>query len=65
MPKELKIRDACRLLNSNGLRCVRSNGGHYIFSDGKRTISIPSHGGTINRMLMQRLIKENRLEQCF
>ena len=48
-----------RLLNDNGYRCDRIKGSHYIFeNDQGNTISINKKP---NRMVMQRLLKENHL----
>lgn len=46
-----------KMLKHNGFVYVRNNG-HKIYSDGKRTIAIPR---SMNRMIIQRLIKENNL----
>ena len=59
MNKTWSLRAFKKLLHENGYERVRS-GGHLIYSNGERTISITSN--KINRMVAQRLIKENKLE---
>ena len=46
------------ILTSNGYHEVRSNGSHFIFTNCKNTISVNKD---LNRMVKQRLIKENNL----
>ena len=59
--KEYLTREVIAILKFNGFCFQRSKGGHSIFSDGKHTVSIPIHGKTVNKMLFNRLIKENKL----
>lgn len=59
MNRTWSLRAFKKLLHENGYERVRG-GGHLIYSNGKRTISITSN--KINRMVAQRLIKENNLE---
>lgn len=55
-----EFREFKRLLNRNGYRCDRIKGSHYIFENEEgNIISIPKEP---NRMIMQRLKKENCLE---
>ena len=60
MNKTWTLRAFKKLLHDNGYKRVRS-GGHLIYSNGERTISITSN--KINRMIAQRLIKENNLKE--
>lgn len=59
--KEYSTREITTILKYNGFSLQRNNGGHGVFSDGKRTLSIPMHGRCVNRMLFRRLVKENEL----
>ena len=63
MAKEYTFRDFRALLRKNGYVFQRNSGDHIIFSNDVNTISIPFHGKEINRMLAQRLIKENNLKE--
>lgn len=55
-----EFREFKKLLNRNGYRCDRIKGSHYIFENEQgNIISIPKEP---NRMIMQRLKKENCLE---
>lgn len=49
-----------KLLKDNGYEKIRSNGDHIMYSDGTNTISV-NRG--INRMVAQRIIKENNLKE--
>ncbi len=49
-----------KLMKYNGYVYVRNNG-HAIYSNGKRTISIPR---SMNGLIIKRLIKENGLKEC-
>ncbi len=53
-----EMRGFLPILTSNGYHEVRSNGSHFIFTNGKNTISVNKD---LNRMVKQRLIKENNL----
>ena len=59
MNRTWSLREFKKLLATNGYKRVRA-GGHLIYSNGERTISITSN--KINRMIARRLIKENNLE---
>lgn len=49
-----------RILKDNDYELARSKGDHFIFKNAAgNTISIPAR---LNLMIMQRLIKENKLE---
>lgn len=61
MTKEVSVKEMIKLLKTNGFYLLRSTGGHQIYSNGTRSVSIPVHNKTINRMLSRRLIKENNL----
>lgn len=61
MAKEISTREAAIILRQNGFALMRSNGGHGVYSNGKRTLSIPIHSKCVNRMLFKRLAKENEL----
>ena len=52
-------KDMCKLLKKNNYQMKRTNGSHFIYSNGTNTISINYH---LNRMVAERLIKENQLE---
>ena len=60
MNRTWSLRAFKKLLHDTGYKRVRS-GGHLIYSNGERTISITSN--KINRMVAQRLIKENNLKE--
>ncbi len=49
-----------KMLKHNGYVYVRNNG-HKIYTNGKRTISIPR---SMNGVIIRRLIKENNLKEC-
>lgn len=60
--KSKKIFDARnfkRLLVANGYQYKRSNGDHMIYSNGRNNITFTTRN--LNRMIVQRLIKENGL----
>lgn len=63
MAKEYTFREFRSLLRRNGYVFQRYSGDHQIFSNDRNTISIPYHGKNINRMMVQRLIKENNLKE--
>ena len=63
MAREYTFRDFRALLRRNGYVFQRHSGDHLIFTNDVNTISIPFHGKEINRMLAQRLIKENNLKE--
>lgn len=49
-----------RLLKKNGYKKIRSKGDHVTYSNGQKTITVNKG---INRMVAQRLIKENDLRE--
>lgn len=49
-----------KLLKHNGYKKIRTSGDHFIYSNGENTISVNKG---INRMVAQRLIKENNLKE--
>ena len=53
-----ELSDFADILKNNGYREIRSNGSHFIFSNGKNTISANKD---LNKMVRIRLIKENNL----
>ena len=57
--KSYSDREFIVILNNNGYRHVRTKGSHFVYSNGVRTLTINKG---INRMVMQRLIKEYGLE---
>lgn len=57
--KSYSDREFIVILNNNGYRHVRTKGSHFVYSNGNRTLTINKG---INRMVMQRLIKEYGLE---
>lgn len=46
------------ILISNGYREIRSNGSHFIYSNGTNQITVNKD---LNKMVWKRLIKENNL----
>lgn len=56
---QINKRKVKKILKYNGFEYVRNNG-HQIYSDGKRTISIPR---SWNGAIIKRLIKENNLKE--
>ena len=48
-----------KILHHNGFRCVRTKGSHFIYSDGRNTISINKD---LNCMVARRLLKQYNLE---
>lgn len=52
--KEMK-----KILLNNGFKLVRSKGSHFIYSDGRNTISINKD---LNCMVARRLLKQYNLE---
>lgn len=64
MIKEFTSREVKSILKRNGFYFLReAKGSHTIYSNGIRTISIPTKGSgrTINKMMFLRLAKENSL----
>jgi len=59
MCREVKFREAERVLLNNGYRLVRIKGSHHYYTNGKNNIVINLR---LNRMVWQRLVKENNLE---
>lgn len=59
MCKEIKFRDAERILLKNGYRLSRVKGSHHYYTNGKRNVVINLG---LNRMVWQRLKKENNLK---
>ena len=53
-----ELREFADVLKSNGYHEARRNGSHYIFTNGKNTISANKD---LNKMVRKRLIKENNL----
>lgn len=53
-----ELRDFADILKSNGYCEVRSNGSHFIYSNGTNQITVNKD---LNRMVRKRLIKENNL----
>lgn len=60
--KEYSTRDAVKMLRDNGFVLLRNNGGHEIYERGSSRIVIPIHNRSINRMLFNRIVKENNLK---
>lgn len=56
--KTYNTREFIAVLKRNGFEFVRNNCGHNIYKNGNTTISVPRR---INKMIAQRLIKENCL----
>ena len=56
--KTYTAREFKKLLSRNGYKSLRWKGSHEIYSNGKNIISINNHP---NRMVCERLIKENNL----
>lgn len=59
MEKEVKFRDAQRILINNGFEKDRNKGRHYHYvRNNQRVVIYPG----LNRMVWQRLCKENKIE---
>ena len=58
--KTYTAREFKKLLSRNGYKSLRWNGSHEIFSNGENIISINIRP---NRMVCERLIKENNLKE--
>lgn len=58
MCKEVKFRDAEKVLLRNGYKLNRVRGSHHYYSNGKRSVVINLK---LNRMVWQRIKKENDL----
>lgn len=56
MTKEM--RSFVPILISNGYREIRSNGSHFVYSNGTNKITVNKD---LNKMVRRRLIKENNL----
>lgn len=56
--KTMSVRDMKKILNENGYKYIRCKGDHFIYSNGVNTIVINRN---LNRMVAERLIKENNL----
>ena len=57
--KVYSTREFIQILKKNGFTCNRKKGDHLIFKNGTKSVTI-NRG--LNRMVAQRLIKENNLE---
>lgn len=53
-----EIKEIIPLLRRNGYSKIRTKGSHFIYSNGKNTISINLK---LNEMVKRRIIKENHL----
>lgn len=51
-------REFNKLLITNGYKCIRTHGSHFIYKNKTETISVPLN---LNRMICKRLIKEHNL----
>lgn len=58
-PAVYNTKEMQRILEGNGFRLSRRSGDHFIYTDGRRTVSINYR---INKMVALRLIKENNLD---
>lgn len=56
--KQYTSREFIRLLKNNGYNYIRTNGSHQLYRKGNASVVVPIH---LNRMIAQRLIKENGL----
>ena len=56
--KTKEMREFEPILKANGYREIRSNGSHFIYSNGENQITVNIK---LNRMVKRRLIKENNL----
>ena len=54
-----EMRGFVPILENNGYRKVRSNGSHFIYSNGTSQITVNKD---LNEMVKRRLIKENNLK---
>jgi len=59
MCKEIKFRDAERIILKNGYRLNRIKGSHHYYVKGNKNITLNLH---LNRMVWQRVKKENDLK---
>lgn len=59
MCREVKFRDAEKILLRNGYRLNRVKGSHHYYTNGKNNVVINLR---LNRMVWQRIKKENNLE---
>ena len=60
MCKEVRFREAERILLRNGYKLNRVKGSHHYYTNGKNNIVLNLK---LNRMVWQRLKKENSLEE--
>ena len=56
--KTKQMREFVPILEHNGYREIRSNGSHFIYSNGTNQITVNKD---LNKMVRKRLIKENNL----
>lgn len=64
MVKEYTSREVKSILKRNGFYFLReAKGSHTVYSNGIKTISIPTKGSgkAVNKMMFLRLVKENSL----
>lgn len=59
MCREVKFRDAEKILLRNGYRLNRVKGSHHYYTNGKNNVVINLR---LNRMVWQRIKKENNLK---
>lgn len=57
----MKKRDLIKLLEKNGYKFVRNGGRHDVYSNGRKTESVPRHD-EVNERLAQAIIKRNNLK---
>lgn len=60
MCREVKFREAEKVLLKNGYKLNRVKGSHHYYSNGKRSVVINLK---LNRMVWQRIKKENDLNE--
>ena len=56
--KQYSFKEFCKLLRKNGYELNRSKGDHFVYKNSERTVVVNKN---LNRMVCQRLIKENNL----
>ena len=59
MCREVRFRDAERILLNNGFKLERIKGSHHYYSKGDKKVTINLN---LNRMVWQRIKKENDLK---
>lgn len=61
-PKDMRFNDVRTLLENHGFENVRTKGSHFLFTDNKKLISIPTHNNTVKKIYLEKIIKILDLE---